>query len=153
MVKYSCEHCGKGFFQKSYYLSHKKQKTPCKDNVGKIKILINKKVGDKTNNLVPNKPLSPEYNLFKILNSVLENKSYKEIAEILNVSVGTIKRWNELEKVPKAYCFELMRMDNISIDYSQFTYKEKDQFFTPKQTTNYCFSKFLEIIQKYGDTE
>ena len=47
MVKYSCERCGKEFSQKSHYDSHKKLKTPCKNNADKIKELVNKAVEDK----------------------------------------------------------------------------------------------------------
>lgn len=33
MGKYSCERCGKGFSQKSYYDSHYRHKTPCENNI------------------------------------------------------------------------------------------------------------------------
>ena len=55
--------------------------------------------------------------LLKLLNSILEKKSYSEIAATLNVAIGTVKRWNELEKVPRAYYFELMKIANVNIDY------------------------------------
>jgi hypothetical protein len=93
------------------------------------------------------------YNLLEILNTLLENKTYSDIAKSINVSIGTIKRWNELKNVPKSYTFELLKLANIDIDYSQFSYKEKDQFFTPINTAKYCYSKFIEIIKTYGDSE
>jgi len=34
--KYNCEICGKGFSRKSYYDSHNKHKTPCKNNSNKL---------------------------------------------------------------------------------------------------------------------
>ena len=95
----------------------------------------------------------PNYNLINILNKILESKSYTDIAKEINVAVGTVKRWNELEKVPKSYTFELLKLANIDIDYSKFTYKEKDQFYTPDTTAKYCYSKFLEVLTKYEDTE
>jgi hypothetical protein len=85
-----------------------------------------------------------------LLNDALQTHSYDEIAEIINVAKGTIKRWIDLESVPKAYCFELMRLNNIDIDYSKFSYKEKDQFFTPKETVKYCYNKTLEVLKKYN---
>ena len=96
---------------------------------------------------------SQKQDLLKLLNNILENKSYKEIADELNIAKGTVKRWSELKNVPKSYCFELMRMANIDIDYSKFTFKEKDQFFTPNTTVKYCYSKFLEILETYKDTD
>ena len=41
MVKYNCKRCGKEFSQKSKYDSHNRRKTPCENNVDKIKIIDN----------------------------------------------------------------------------------------------------------------
>ena len=64
-------------------------------------------------------------NLLEILDTILETKSYKDIATEINVAIGTVKRWKDLEKVPKQYSFGLMKLANIPIDYSKFTYREK----------------------------
>ena len=47
----------------------------------------------------------------------------------------------------------MYKLANLSIDYSLFDYKEKDQFFTPSECANYCYLKLLEIIKKYNDNE
>ena len=96
---------------------------------------------------------SNSYDLLKILNSILKSKTYLEIAKSINVAVGTVKRWNDLKRVPKLYTFELLKLANIKIDYTKFSYKEKDQFFTPSSTCEYCYLKFLEIIEAYGDSK
>lgn len=96
---------------------------------------------------------SDNYDLNDILNKILENTTYKDIADKINVAVGTIKRWTELKSVPKSYTFELLKLANIEIDYSKFSYKDKDQFFTPLKTTEYCYNKSIEIIKKYKDSE
>ena len=93
------------------------------------------------------------YDLNIILNKILESKTYSDIAKEINVAIGTVRRWNELKKVPKSYTFELLKLAKINIDYSTFNYKEKDQFFTPNTTAKYCYSKFLEILKKYKDYE
>ena len=80
--------------------------------------------------------------LIEILNKILENKTYLDIATSINVAIGTVKRWNELKKVPESYTFELLKLANINIVYSNFSYKDKDQFFTPTETSKYCYSKF-----------
>ena len=92
------------------------------------------------------------YNLLHILDKLLETKNYKEIASYLNVATGTVKRWIELKNVPNSYTFDLLKFANIDIDYSQFNYKEKDQFFTPEKTAKYCYSKFIEITKQYEDS-
>lgn len=91
--------------------------------------------------------------LLDILNKLLENDTYSNIAINLNVAIGTVKRWVELKNIPTSYTFDLMKMAKINIDYSRFTYKEKDQFFTPKNTAKYCYNKFIEILNKYGDNQ
>ena len=89
----------------------------------------------------------------ELLHKILQSKSYKEIANELNITVSTVKRWIELKDVPKAYIFELMRLAELNIDYSKFTFKEKDQFYTPITTAKYCYEKLLEILKKYNDRE
>jgi len=91
--------------------------------------------------------------LLDLLDTLLKDKSYKEIAEELNIASGTVKRWKELENVPESYNFELMKLANIKIDYSKFTYKDKDQFFTPVETAKYCHNKMLEILAKNQEKE
>ena len=92
-------------------------------------------------------------NLLELVTSILQEKSYTDISIELNVAVGTIKRWVELENVPKQYCFDLMRIAKMDIDYSKFTFKDKDQFYTPQKTAEYCYSKFLHILTEYKDSE
>lgn len=91
--------------------------------------------------------------LLDLLDTLLKDKSYKEIAEELNIASGTVKRWKELENVPESYIFELMKLANIKIDYSKFTYKDKDQFFTPVETAKYCHNIMLEILAKNQENE
>ena len=51
MVKYSCERCGKEFTQKSHYDAHKRRKTPCVNNMDKIKQLVDTAVKEKLREL------------------------------------------------------------------------------------------------------
>lgn len=106
------------------------------------------------NNIIKNMEqnnMTESYNLIEILNKILENDSYNNIAKYLNVAVGTVKRWSELNNIPKQYTFDLFKLAKINIDYSKFSYKEKDQFFTPADTSKYCYQKFIEIITGKGD--
>jgi hypothetical protein len=89
--------------------------------------------------------------LIEILNSILKTKTYNEIAKYLNISIGTIKRWKDLNNIPSSYTFELMKLANKTIDYSKFSFKEKDQFFTPKNTADYCYKKFKSYLKKYNE--
>jgi hypothetical protein len=89
--------------------------------------------------------------LLEILDNILLTKSYNDIANSLNIAVGTVKRWKLLKSVPPLYTFELMKLNKMEIDYSKFNYKEKDQFYTSNDTALYCYNKGLSIISNYDD--
>ena len=80
MVKYSCERCGKGFSQKSHYDSHNRRKTPCENNVDKIKILVDKAVEEKLKEL-NNKKLNLENEEVNINTDIMEQQP-KEVKYI-----------------------------------------------------------------------
>ena len=91
--------------------------------------------------------------LLSLLNKILETHSYNFIAKELNVAIGTVKRWSELQNVPKSYAFDLFKIANIEIDYSRFTYKDKDQFYTPENTAKMCYNKFQQVLKDIGDED
>ena len=68
----------------------------------------------------------------------------------VGVNKGTIKRWELLKEVPPQYYFDLCRLDGIEVDYTQYSEKEKDQFFTNKDTARYCYNKCHEILSQWG---
>jgi len=86
-----------------------------------------------------------------ILDELINKNGINKLAKDLNISTGTIKRWKDLSHIPKQYLFQLMNLNNMKVLYSNFSYKDKDQFFTPVETAQYCFNVFKQVIQKYGD--
>jgi hypothetical protein len=106
-----------------------------------------------SSNAIPFLTDNNKYDLQKLLNHILEYKTYSDVAETLNVAKGTVKRWTLLNNVPYSYCFELMKLADIDIDYSKFSFREKNQFFTPNTIAKYCFDKVLSVVQKYKDNE
>lgn len=97
--------------------------------------------------------MDEESNTFEILNKLLETKTSVYISKNLNVAQGTVERWNTLKKVPKSYIFDLMKLSSMEIDYSKFTYKEKDQYFTLPSISLYCYNKLIEILNIYHETQ
>lgn len=83
-----------------------------------------------------------------LLNEILKKHTISQVAKILNLANGTITRWIELKNIPKSYLFDLFKLLEIDIDYSKYSSKEKDQFFTPLHTATYCYNKFCEIVEK-----
>ena len=80
--------------------------------------------------------------VYTLLEECLEIVSIKEIAEKLNVCLGTVKRWIELENVPIQYTFDIHKILSKDIDYSKYTSSLKDQFFTPKDVAQDCWEIF-----------
>jgi hypothetical protein len=89
-------------------------------------------------------------NIYTFFQSVNEKYTISHISKELNVSVGTIKRWIDKKEVPSSYYFDLCRISNIEIDYDNYTYKEKDQFFTNKDTAKYCYDICHKILSSYN---
>lgn len=77
----------------------------------------------------------------------LEKYNIKDIAIKLNVCIGTIKRWLELNDVPIQYTFDLYKILSKEIDYSKYSYSLKDQFFTPDDIVLKCWNIFLKEIK------
>lgn len=87
-----------------------------------------------------------------MLGSLMGTESIKSLSEKLNVAPGTITRWIELNDIPQHYEFDLMKLSGEPIDYSLYSSKQKDQFFTPSHVAKQCYDAFCEEIEKYGDT-
>lgn len=96
-----------------------------------------------------------EESCFDILKRTLKIYSVTAIAKELNISNGTVKRWLLLSDVPSQYLFNLKKMLKEEIDYSLFSFKEKDQFYTNSKTALYCFNTFKSKIAelKIKETE
>jgi len=91
------------------------------------------------------------HNLLEILHNLFTKYSVNEVAKNLNVTKGTISRWIELNDIPKNYEFDILKLSNIQINYSNYSTKEKDQFFTPIETAEKCFQIFTDVIETYGE--
>ena len=169
MGKYNCPRCGKAFKQKSHFETHKKRKNPCENTMEKMKEMVEKAVEERINNIRPientfqpvstteaivreTEPTTPA-DIMTVLNITLETKSYNDIAKYVNVAAGTVKRWKELNSVPSSYQFDLFKLNNIPIDYTKYSYKDKDQFYTPTETAHKCFGIFQEFLTRVGETD
>lgn len=94
-----------------------------------------------------------DVNLICVLNKLLEKNTIKDLSEKLNLAKGTLTRWIDLNDIPKSYEFDLLKLSGIKIDYSKYSSKQKDQFFTPVNTARECFNIFCEEICKYNEDE
>ena len=88
-------------------------------------------------------------NIYNFYKDISNRHTLKDISTFLGVNKGTIKRWELLKGVPPQYYFDLCRLDGIKADYGNYTEKEKDQFFTNKDTAKYCYDKCLQILSDW----
>lgn len=82
--------------------------------------------------------------LFKEL---LLTKTLKEVAELLNLHIGTLRRWKENDYVPKNYFNDLNSLLEYKYENKE-EFRDKDQFYTTKKTAEYCYNKTLEILNE-----
>ena len=81
-----------------------------------------------------------------LLEECLRTHSLHDIASKLNLCVGTIKRWRELNDVPLHYTFDLQKILHRNIDYTKYSHTLKDQFFTPDHITQRCWESLLRHV-------
>ena len=91
-----------------------------------------------------------ESNIYNFYKDISQRYTLKDISVSVGVNIGTIKRWELLKEVPPQYYFDLCRLDGIEVDYTQYSEKEKDQFFTNKDTARYCYNKCHEILSQWS---
>lgn len=77
---------------------------------------------------------------YQCLEKVLEKYTISELSKLLCVNKNTIQRWKLLESVPWQYHVDLKKILGLEIDYTKFSFIEKDQFFTSEDTSIYCFN-------------
>lgn len=85
-------------------------------------------------------------NIYDFFLPIYQKYGVNAICEGLYLHKGTVNRWMEKKEVPPQYYFDLCRIANIEVDYSTFSEKDKDQFFTHKDTAQYCYNKAIEVL-------
>ena len=83
----------------------------------------------------------------KLLFELKKKYNLKDIATKLNLAVGTIQRWIELDNIPHQYTFDLLRLLTKDIDYSIYKSNQKDQFFTSVESAKKCWDTFCKITK------
>ena len=87
-----------------------------------------------------------------LLAELQKKMTLKEISNKLNLAVGTVQRWIELDNIPHHYTFDLLRLslskeEYNNINYSKFKSSQKDQFFTPVDIAKKCYDKLIDITK------
>lgn len=90
-------------------------------------------------------------NIYDFFLPIYEEHGMTTVCDGLYLHKGTVNRWLEQKHVPAQWYFDLCRVAGIDVDYSQFSEKEKDQFFTTDETARYCYDKAIEIIAPLCD--
>jgi hypothetical protein len=85
--------------------------------------------------------------LHLLVEECIKNASIKEVADKLNICVGTIRRWLELRDVPIQYTFDIYKILSKEIVYSEYTASLKDQFYTPTDLAKKCWDTFNSKVE------
>ena len=88
--------------------------------------------------------------LLDLLEDVIDTTSLEEVAAMFNVVANTVDRWFLLGEIPRQYYFDLAEMTGFKLDYSEFSFRDKDQFFTPSDTARYCYDVLCDKLAELG---
>lgn len=89
-------------------------------------------------------------NIYNFFLPIYQKFGIDAVCKELYLHRGTVNRWMEKKEVPSQYYFDLCRLADIPIFYSNFTEKEKDQFFTDTKTAEYCYNQTLKVLGDLG---
>ena len=89
-------------------------------------------------------------NLYDLYLSAVSKAGKNNVIKDRSVAPGTAERWEDKKEVPPQYYFDLMRLCDLPIDYSSFTPREKDQFFTNADIAENCMSILYNILEQNG---
>jgi hypothetical protein len=90
-------------------------------------------------------------NKMDLLNKVLETRTIDQLSSSLYISPSTIKRWISLDRIPSNYEIDIKKILSIPINYSTYSSKEKDQFFTSENNVKYCYDTMCFILERYNE--
>jgi hypothetical protein len=91
--------------------------------------------------------------VFQLYLNTVQKIGKQNLSNLLGVNKNTLRRWELLKSVPKNYQFDFMEILGIDIDYSNFEYKDKDQFFTKKTTVLKCIEILKNKLEELGVDE
>jgi hypothetical protein len=85
---------------------------------------------------------------FDLLNEVLQKYTIEDVVDKLFIHRGTINRWISTKKVPDNYYGDLNELLENKYPQKESS-RDKDQFFTNKNVSEYCYKKTLEILKEF----
>ncbi|RAX51485.1 restriction endonuclease subunit M [Helicobacter sp. 16-1353] len=76
-----------------------------------------------------------------------QNYDIKQIAQKLNLHIGTLKRWENLQKIPNDYLYDLNFLLGNKYEIPKAGFRSHNEFFTKKEVAKYCFDIFLNFLK------
>jgi len=101
--------------------------------------------------IVPKPKTGKKGSLLEVLEGCLTKFTIKEVSDKLNLCVGTVRRWQELNDVPAQYTFDLFKIAGRPIVYTEYSSSMKDQFFTPNTIANQCWGTFKARVPGWSE--
>lgn len=94
-----------------------------------------------------NDETSEPQDTFGLFEECLKKYSLNILSEKMNVGVSALRRWKELKSVPSNYTFDFLKILSREINYSDYSFSEKDQFFTSNDIVEKYWNTFLELTE------
>jgi hypothetical protein len=85
-------------------------------------------------------------NILELLDGAIEKHGFDGVVDYMSINKNTLSRWYKLNSVPSYYYFDLCSLNEIDVNYDDFSFAEKDQFFTHKDTAKYCLGILKEKL-------
>jgi hypothetical protein len=89
--------------------------------------------------------------LLNLLNDTIKKYGIDFLSKKIEVNKGAIKRWVSQKHIPEYYKIDLFKLNDLEIDYTQLTDREKDKFYTDEVTSKYCYNVLKDILKKYNE--
>lgn len=83
-------------------------------------------------------------NMFKELR---RDFSLRTLAQKLNLHVGTLRRWETKQEIPKDYLYDLNSLLGNKYNIPKQDFRSHNEFFTKKEIAKYCFDSFMNFLK------
>lgn len=84
-----------------------------------------------------------------IYNELKTRFSAQEIANKLNLHIGTLKRWESNQKIPNDYLYDLNFLLDNKYALNKENFRSHNEFFTKKKIAKHCFDKFILFLKNH----
>ena len=88
-------------------------------------------------------------NTFEMFKELKQSNSMQSIAKKLNLHIGTLKRWEKKQEIPKHYLHDLNSLLGNKYEIPKEDFRSHNEFFTKNDIAKYCFDTFISFLKTH----